>query len=211
MAEKQTYRYHPEIFLQTDPNEARRVILVPEAGLTTEERWERETAWLTPLLHFSTMLPVVDYGCGIGRLSKLLTQAVIGVDISVTMRQLAEQYVRRTDFVTVSQVGFKILVDNGFRAGGALAAWSLQHVAQPAFDIELIARSLNQGALFWVLNRPHRAIPALNDADELKWIDDEIDVYPLIDRHFDLIKTINVPSSLALPGATLRCYLRRAP
>ena len=43
-------RYCPQVFDQPDLADAKAIILTPEAGLTTDERWERETAFLRPFL-----------------------------------------------------------------------------------------------------------------------------------------------------------------
>jgi len=56
--------------------QAKALILTPESGTTTEERWENETPYLCKnigaLLEPSANDCVLDYGCGTGRLSKAL-------------------------------------------------------------------------------------------------------------------------------------------
>ena len=61
-------RYCPQVFDQPDLADAKAIILTPEAGLTTDERWERETAFLRPFLEALPAGLAIDYGCGIGRL-----------------------------------------------------------------------------------------------------------------------------------------------
>ena len=104
-----------------------------EAGLTTQERWEKETAWLRPRLVFDAGL-VIDFGCGIGRLSKDLVSTeitVIGVDSSPSMRRQAEEYVGHENFRAVGPGEFADLVREGLRADGMITAWILQHLPHP--------------------------------------------------------------------------------
>ena len=93
--------YRPDVFTAKNLARAKRIILTPEPDSSTDERWERETPWVAAKLeHLLTVAPehsVLDFGCGIGRLSKALMQgtgcAVLGVDISSTMRAQAHLYV----------------------------------------------------------------------------------------------------------------------
>jgi SAM-dependent methyltransferase len=93
--------YNAGIFDVADLDGARRIILTPEGGQTTDQRWNCETPYLTGLIADNLKLTagsvVVDYGCGVGRLAKELISRhgcrVIGVDISANMRALADRYV----------------------------------------------------------------------------------------------------------------------
>src|SRR5260221_13932814 len=83
---QQAKRYAPEVFLTEDLAAAKAIILTPEQGLSPEQRWEQETAWMMRHIRFDTAGLIVDYGCGAGRLSQHIPQPVLGVDISPTMR-----------------------------------------------------------------------------------------------------------------------------
>src|SRR5689334_11703310 len=93
--------YHPDIFEVDDIESAKQIILTPEVGTTTQERWERETPFLVEEIGRALGLDenscVLDYGCGIGRLAKGLIERyqcfVIGMDISTGMLLLAPKYV----------------------------------------------------------------------------------------------------------------------
>src|SRR6187455_2492067 len=93
--------YSPAAFDVADEAAARRIILTPEFEQDTAERWERETPYLAGLVGGQVPLDadslVIDYGCGIGRLSKALIERygchVLGVDISARMRAMAPDYV----------------------------------------------------------------------------------------------------------------------
>ena len=83
-----------------DIGAARRIILMPEVGLTSGQRWYQETEWLLPRLIFKPG-PILDFGCGIGRLAKHIADAehpVTGIDTSETMRDQAMRYVDNEHF-----------------------------------------------------------------------------------------------------------------
>ena len=62
--------YNSGVFDVANLDEARRIILTPEGGLSTHERWESETPYLVGLVAENLQLTagsvVVDYGCGFG-------------------------------------------------------------------------------------------------------------------------------------------------
>src|ERR1700686_4039348 len=179
--------YHPGIFDVADLQNARRVILTPEGGLTTDERWESETPYLAGLvadnLKLSTRSVVLDYGCGIGRLAKELIARcgcrVVGVDISANMRSLAERYVGSDKFSACAPEGLDVLGE-AF-ADAALAVWVLQHCPQVDQDLERIRRSLKIEGQLFVVNENHRCIPT-----DRGWVSDGLDLKQLLLSRFDL-------------------------
>lgn len=201
-------RYCPEVFVRKTISEAQAIILMPEAGLSTAERWGRETDWLMERIAFDAIGLVVDYGCGIGRLSKRLERRpVLGVDISSTMRASAEQYVRRNDFGAVCPPMLGRLVAAGVRAQGAIAAWVLQHCLDPRSDIELLASVLVPDAPLWVVNMDDRAVP-MTDGASIQWLSDGEDINALLGEHFTLAHEEPMPAHLCAPGATFSKWLR---
>lgn len=182
--------YSRAIFDVADEAAAKRIILTPEFGLDTEERWKRETPYIGDLIA-EDLAPqpgqlFIDYGCGIGRLSKLMIERfgcrVLGVDISERMRSLAPDYVASQAFSVVSPHMLQSLCEKGLRADGALSVWVLQHCIAPARDIALVHDALSPGARFFVLNLKGRAVPTL----EGKWANDGIDVAALLAERFTL-------------------------
>ena len=83
---KGNFKYSPCLFEVDDLETAKRVILTPEQGTTTEERWEKETPYIVEQIS-ECLKPdpgtcILDYGCGVGRIM------VDGVRVSrVGMRQ----------------------------------------------------------------------------------------------------------------------------
>jgi SAM-dependent methyltransferase len=200
--------YHPRIFLRSTTEDARSIILTPEAGLTTDQRWKAETDWLLDRISFDPGL-VIDYGCGIGRLARSLSNPVLGVDISQSMRAMADNYVQRLDFAVCSPTMLKVAAQSGLRASGALAVWVLQHVLDPVDDINALANAMLPGAKLYVVNRGERVVPAERDG-KFVWVDDQQNVQALLETRFELTSTLEMPESLCVPGATLRSFIRIA-
>lgn len=203
-----TMVYDPRIFLTDTEQEARAIILMPEAGLSSEERWERETAWLMPQLDFRDARLVIDYGCGIGRIARELPVPVLGVDISPTMQQMALRYVARSGFGVVYPDMLLSLVDCGLRFDGAVAVWSLQHVLDLGDAVRLLARSMIPGAPLYTVNRDHRCVP-VSIGDEFGWVSDGLDLdLALADAGFGLSTRAPMPDYLCAPGAFLSRWIR---
>lgn len=206
-------RYAPEYFTCRNTSQAREAILNPGAGLTVDERWERETPWIAERLLFPTG-PVVDLGCGIGRLARTLVakdHTVLGVDLSDSMRRQAEMEVGDpVHFATVSPAVWATLVDAGLRASGAMAIWVLQHIPQPVLSstIEVLALNLVPGAPLYTVDRK-RCVPVVSE-DEFGWADDGVDMVELlIQAGFTLHWHEGLPETASGPGAVMRRWFRR--
>lgn len=208
MSEK--YEYSPGIFEREDETHAREIILTHEAGLTTAERWELETHYMTPVLAGLPKGPVIDYGCGIGRLSKLLVEAghpVFGVEQSEAMRTLARDYVGPSaGFFAIDPDHFTALVDTGAKFASAIAVWVLQHIPEPFLPVERIAEALTQDGVFLVVNRTHRCLPVKAPNGEQTWLDDRFDLDAHLAKYFVLDHEEPMPPDLCEPGAYLRMY-----
>jgi 2-polyprenyl-3-methyl-5-hydroxy-6-metoxy-1,4-benzoquinol methylase len=197
--------YYPEVFNNVaDLEHAKRLTVSREGDLTSETRWDIETKFTIDLLFSFVTLDetflVLDYGCGVGRLSKPLIKqfdcAVVGVDMSAKMRSLATQYVDQPCFEPCSPDGLRIPSIMEFDC--AIAAWVLQHCAAPSMDIELIASVIKPKAHLLVLGTLVRKIPIRTLADStLCWMDDGLDVQELTLKHFDLIEQGVFPTELA--------------
>ena len=163
-------RYNPGIFSVSNVDEAKRIILTKEGRDGSEERWRKETPALISLLKNEWRLgsgtTVVDFGCGIGRISRELCKMgcrVVGVDISPEMRRLAIQYVDNARFSVVAPEEFINMINNGFSCDYACAIWVLQHCLKPIVDLGNIKRALkNGGGLFVVNNKYSRAVPVID-------------------------------------------------
>lgn len=180
--------YDPNIFNVDGIDRAKRVILNPDGVSTPEERWVAETEYL--LRHIAAWMPlknasVLDWGCGIGRLAKPLIEqhgcTVLGVDISPSMRNLAIDYVKSPNFLSCDPSAMPTLLKLGMQFDVALAVWSLQHVPDPAADIEMIKNSLKPGGRLFVLNADVRFVP-VSENGKFDWASDDKNVWQMLDR-----------------------------
>jgi SAM-dependent methyltransferase len=204
--------YYPSVFNCPNTEVARAIILTPENGLSTNERWERETSYLSEMIEWpADARLILDYGCGIGRMMKATAdRAVLGVDISPTMRAHGVGYLRdRDDYAFVSPTYFETLIERGLRAQGAMAIWSLQHVLSPSDVIRQVFNALLPGAPFYVVNRETRYVPKSRDEGIFAWFDDGINIGDCLESGgFVLVQSNAMPETLCAPGAWLRRYER---
>ena len=176
--------YNPTIFDVADEDAARQIILTPDPDQDTATRWERETPYFGGLAQaFLAPGPedvVVDFGCGIGRLSRELIARsgcrVLGVDISESMRRLAVDYVASDRFEAVSPETFSARVASGLRIGGALAIWVLQHCLRPLDAVSVLRDALSAEARLLVVNTHQRCVPV----HEAPWADDELKIRTML-------------------------------
>jgi len=172
--------YSPAIFNVGTMEQAKRIILTPEEA-TTEQRWEKETPYLLSLIEQSIALTdesvVLDYGCGIGRMSKALIERfncrAVGVDISRSMRALAADYVASDRFFACAPEAVEWL---GIGFDAALAVWVLQHCYDPQADIDRISGALKPSGSLFVVNDLRRIVPTR----EVTWINDGKDIAKML-------------------------------
>ena len=145
-------KYCPQVFDTPTMDAAKAIILTNEGeGADTETRGKIETPFLGKLIAESlrpaAASVVIDYGCGIGRLSKELIEQtgcfVVGVDISAEMCVLAKQYVASDRFMAVSPAQLGALVGSRPARGSRdRGRWVLRHCLSPVEDVRRIKRAL---------------------------------------------------------------------
>jgi cyclopropane fatty-acyl-phospholipid synthase-like methyltransferase len=180
-------RYNAEVFDVRSIDEAKRIILTDEDG-ETEERWQRETPYLVDrIVDFLTPGDgslLLDYGCGIGRISKELIARsgcrMIGVDISMSMCQLAPGYVGDKRFAACGWPVLEAMQARGMRVNGAVAIWSLQHSPRVEDDIKRIHDVLEPGGGLFVCTLYRAAVPT-----NVGWVDTGFDIQALLADSFD--------------------------
>ena len=194
--------YRPEIFDVADLASARAIILTPELGTTTEERWKKETPYLAEqigiFLRPNENTCILDYGCGIGRLAKALIETyncrVVGVDISAKMRQLALGYVDSPRFSVCSPEALEMMVARGFSVDHAISIWVIQHCLCPQEDIARIKAAMKRGGLGYILNSRFRLVPT-----DKGWSNDGIDVMEMLRHEFVEVGRYALPEGMTTP------------
>lgn len=178
--------YSPRCFDVRNIAEAKAIILTPDFS-TTDERWTKETPYLADLMgEYLGLKPfhrVLDYGCGIGRMSKALIEqfgcSVVGVDLSVSMRALACAYVDSDRFVACAPNG-EMLVAGINKVHHAIAVWSLQHIPAVEASLNAIRRQMMWDGRLLVVNAHHRCLPIEGG----RWIDDGMDMREQLSSRF---------------------------
>jgi SAM-dependent methyltransferase len=201
-------QFDSEVFNVISIEHAKRVILSPEIGLTMEERWEKETAYLVEQI-MNRMPPdqgwdtLVDYGCGIGRISKALLSRfkykIVGVDISPSMRSFAAAYVDHENFVALSPFMFRSL---GIKVKAAISVWTLQHCENPAQDLENIYNALYPDGRLFVVNENGRYLPTRHF-----WVNDGVDVFATLNEKFTMIDIQRLAPEVITEAASNRTYM----
>lgn len=174
-----TSHYNPDVFNVSNVMDAIKLSLTPDVDATTEQRWLSETPYLLDLMEPLGLTKdsiVLDYGCGVGRMSRAIIGRynchVIGVDISTSMRALAPNYVASPKFLACHPAMLPTL---NVKFDGALSIWVLQHCLSPKDDIANIRNVMKQGAKIFVVNEVARFIPCTEN-----WLDDGIDIKGLL-------------------------------
>lgn len=196
------------MFDVTSLAEARHIILTPEAdGFDTDRRWEEETPYLASLITSELGLTagslVLDYGCGIGRLSRALIEesgcSVVGVDTSQNMRMLALRYVNSPRFTAVAPEMLDTLVqERGLLFDRAIAVWVLQHCPHVEDDIQRIREGLRTGGKLFVLNERGRCVPT-----DKGWIHDGKNTDRLLGH---AVRSGSLPPAVASAACSDRTY-----
>jgi SAM-dependent methyltransferase len=188
--------YDPGRFHVTSFDEAANIILTPETS-TTKARWDTETPYFLDLIgrccQIGSQALVLDYGCGIGRLSKGLIERhgcrVVGADISATMRAHAELYVNDSRFLACAPEALDWL---GLRFDAAISVWVLQHCLRPHDDIARIKARLAPNAPLFIANNDYRAVPT----KEQPWANDGVDIAAELDARFVREKRERIPAEI---------------
>lgn len=200
-----TAKFTPSIYDVGSMDEAKAVILSPFADMTVEHRWQTETPYLGGLIEKHLGITkdslVLDYGCGVGRLSSEIIKRTgcmgVGVDYSTNMRAFAANYTDTPNFMACDAL---FLPEFEGKFDAAFTVWVLQHCLHPLDNIKQIWYSLKPNGKFFVVN-DIRFIPT-----DLGFVCDQTDVTALLNENFELLEQIELAPSVFGPELTPRAY-----
>lgn len=184
-------KFDDRIFNVRDTQEAKNIILTPQGGLSPNNRWDTETPYLVDLIlkevPSNSWTNVLDYGCGLGRLSKELIikkgSTLVGADTSWSMRALAHDYVRSNRFITCSPSALETLIGGSRPFNVAVSVWALQHVKDLREAIQqYILGFLDYRGYLFVVNDLRRLVPT-NEG----WYDDGLNILEILRESMDVV------------------------
>ena len=184
--------YIKQVFDVTTFDQAKHVVLTKDPN--NPNKFDNETNYLVEKIADAISIKdtdtVLDFGCGMGRVSKKLIEHfncnVIGMDISDSMKTFAKLYVSSPQkFQTTVQLPKANSIDT------ALAILVLQHVENPKQEIENIVNSLKPNGYFILLNEDNRLVPSDVDKNNyIIWNNDNFNVFDEVEKHLTKIKSI---------------------
>jgi ubiquinone/menaquinone biosynthesis C-methylase UbiE len=188
--------YAKQAFDVTSLPQAMNVVLTSEQG--KPDKFYNETQFLIDLLAKQNIITneslVLDFGCGMGRVSKKLIEHfncnVIGVDISDSMLAFAKVYTNHDRFTTLNSYTSKESIDV------CVSTFVLQHTENPLYEIENICNVLKSGGYFVLVNESYRLVPSDIDRNRFViWNDDKFDVFGEVSSRLKKISSVQYMST----------------
>jgi len=184
--------YIKEVFDVTTFEHAKHVVLTSDPD--NPMKFENETNFLVDTIAEQNIIikdsVVLDFGCGMGRVSKKLIEKfdcnIVGVDISNTMLTFANIYVSKPKkFKPTNMYNVPESIDV------AISTFVLQHVQDPKAEIELIYTNLKVGGYLILVNENKRFVPSDVDANRyVVWNDDGFDIFGEINSRFKKVNSV---------------------
>jgi ubiquinone/menaquinone biosynthesis C-methylase UbiE len=189
--------YIKEVFDVTTFEHAKHVVLTSDPD--NPKKFDNETNFLINTIAEQNILNpgsvVLDFGCGMGRVSKKLIERfdcnVIGVDISVSMLTFANIYVSKPrKFKSMTSYTVPNTIDV------AISTFVLQHVQDPKTEIDIIYDNLKVGGYLVLVNENKRFVPSDVDKNSyVVWNDDGFDVFGELSSRLNRINSVKYMST----------------
>ena len=189
--------YIKEVFDVTTFEHAKHVVLTSDPD--NPKKFDNETNFLINTIAEQNILnpgsTVLDFGCGMGRVSKNLIERfdcnVIGVDISVSMLTFANIYVSKPrKFKSMTSYTVPNTIDV------AISTFVLQHVENPKTEIDIIYDTLKVGGYLILVNETKRYVPSDVDSNRyIVWNDDGFDVFGELSSRLNRINSVKYMST----------------
>lgn len=170
-----------------DLDHAKQIILTPEDE-TVESRWRKETDWtikvMDSLFEIDENSVVLDWGCGIGRLSKAMIDQfncrVVGVDITAKMSEYSLEYVNSDRFSILDYpTSLQGLGKNVFTH--CVSVWVFQHSNRLNIEIPMIYQSLKNNGKLFLTESDKKTIPSKDG-----FFDDGVPTRSVLEKLFDI-------------------------
>lgn len=177
--------YFKQVFDAENLEQAKNIVITPD---NNPNKFEEETQWLINFLdtHFkiTSDLKILDFGCGMGRISKALIDkfkcSIKGIDISENMLKLAKEYVNN-DLFCCDYSYNKCDIDL------VISSFVLQHSENPEESINNIYSVMKTGAIFVLINEEQRFVPVgVTESNYVEWKNDHINVVDIMKKYFIL-------------------------
>ena len=189
--------YVKEVFDVVTFAQAKNTVLTDDP--TNPDKFTNETNFLIETVAEQHIIysdsTVLDFGCGMGRVSKKLIDTfdcnVIGVDISNSMMQFANIYVSKPrKFKTMNSYNIPNTIDV------CVSTFVLQHVQDPKAEIETICSNLKPGGYLVLVNERTRYVPGDVDVNRyVVWKDDGFDIFGEIGTRLTKVNSVQYMKS----------------
>lgn len=189
--------YIKEVFDVTTFEQAKNVVLTNDPD--NPKKFENETNFLINVIQEQNLLTsdsvVLDFGCGMGRVSKGLIDKfnckVIGLDISDSMLTFARLYTANVQkFQATKSYTEPDSIDV------CLSILALQHSENPVVEINNIVKCLKPGGTLILLNEQQRFVPSDIDRNRyVVWNDDGFDIFGYIESLLTKVNSVQYVNS----------------